>query len=184
MSSTICADRECVVDRLTAAGDVSAKLSNDLLQFYAFSDHLEVLRKVNSTSPPLSLRTIYIYVSLSADECITNAYMTNLRRFTRKKFDPFRRCDRVCLKNESIEVITTEGQMNFFRWLIENGHWNFMMDNCVSVIAAAARHVRANSSGGMAAPSRTPSATGRANAKKSVPSGMCTIAGRHVLVFD
>lgn len=168
---------------LTAEGSVVAKLSRDLLQFYAVPDNFEVLRTVNSSSPPLSLRTIYIYVSLSADECITKAYFASLRRFTRKKFDPFRRCDRVTLRNETSEVTTTEGQMNFFRWVIENGHWNFMIDNSVNVISSAS-HVRVNGTHGGTTHARRGGAPARSSGKKGVPSGVCTVAGRHVLIFD
>jgi hypothetical protein len=157
-----------------------AKLATDLLEFYALADNFDILKVVNGSSPPVSLRSIAIYVSLAADEPLKRGYMLNLRKFTRKRFDPFRRCDRVELESPAGSVVTTEGQMNFFRWLVESGYWSFIIDNSVNVIAAATRCARDS------APShaRKSSSSVTCRGKNVVPSGVSTVAGRHVVIFD
>ena len=165
---------------ISVIGGPGAKLSTELLTFYAMPDNFDVLRVVNGSSPPVSLRSIAIYVSLAASDSVKKEYLLNLRRFTRKKFDPFRRCDRVTLESRESEIVTTEGQMNFFRWLIESGIWSFIADNSVNVIAAAARCSRDTA---CSSPSTVRKSACRGN-KKAVPSGVSTVAGRHVVVFD
>ena len=166
---------------ISVVGSPGTRLSTELLTFYALPDNFEVLRIVNGSSPPVSLRSIAIYVSLAASDSVKKGYLVNLRRFTRKKFDPFRRCDRVTLESGAGEIVTTEGQMNFFRWLIESGNWSFIVDNSVNVIAAAARCARDPACSSLSQVRKSSACRGT---KKSVPSGMSTVAGRHVVIFD
>lgn len=164
---------------LSVTGNTSAALPSDLLTFYSLPANFDVLKTVNGSSPPVSLRTVAIYVSLGACESVRRNYVQQLRRFSRKRFDPFRRCDRVKLQRADEELITTEGQMNFFRWLIETGTWNFIVDNAVNVISIAARCVRENVN-----VSAHPRRTAHKNKTECVPSGVSTLAGRHVVIFD
>ena len=49
------------------------------------------------------------------------SYKIQLKSFSKKQFDPFRRDERIVLiygKNKTL--ITTVGQLNFFRWVIKN----------------------------------------------------------------
>ena len=48
-------------------------------------------------------------------------YKKQLKAYSKKQFDPFCRRDRVNFYyNEEQSIITTVGQLNFFRWAIEN----------------------------------------------------------------
>ena len=47
---------------------------------------------------------------------IYHSYKTQLKSFNKKKFDPFCRKERIIFK----EIETTVGQLNFFRWIIDN----------------------------------------------------------------
>jgi len=48
------------------------------------------------------------------------SYQDLLKYDNKKKFDPFRRGDRIRFKKGNTELITTLAQLNFFRWSIQN----------------------------------------------------------------
>ena len=57
-------------------------------------------------------------------------YKAQLKAFSKKHFDPFCRRERVSFKyNDKDSIITTVGQLNFFRWAIDNGIINYIKDN-------------------------------------------------------
>lgn len=48
-------------------------------------------------------------------------YKSQLKAYSKKQFDPFCRRERISLlDNNDNEIITTVGQLNFFRWAIDN----------------------------------------------------------------
>lgn len=49
-------------------------------------------------------------------------YKLKLRAYSKKRFDPFCRWDRITIpyKEEGVSIQTTIGQLNFFKWAIEN----------------------------------------------------------------
>lgn len=49
-----------------------------------------------------------------------SSYQDLLKYDNKKKFDPFRRGDRILFKKGSTELVTTLAQLNFFRWSIQN----------------------------------------------------------------
>ena len=52
---------------------------------------------------------------------VFHSYKSQLKAYSKKRFDPFCRRDRLLFKiNETKSVETTIGQLNFFRWAISN----------------------------------------------------------------
>jgi len=51
---------------------------------------------------------------------IFHAYKSQLKSYSKKKFDPFCRRDRLYFNCNDIDVETTIGQLNFFKWAIDN----------------------------------------------------------------
>ena len=48
-------------------------------------------------------------------------YKAQLKSFSKKQFDPFCRRERISFKyNDTDSIVTTVGQLNFFKWAIEN----------------------------------------------------------------
>lgn len=47
-------------------------------------------------------------------------YRMQLKAYSKQQFDPFRRRDRILFHYGSQKIETTVGQLNFFRWMIEN----------------------------------------------------------------
>ena len=48
------------------------------------------------------------------------SYKAQLKSFSKKRFDPFCRRERIKFKVNDKEIETTIGQLNFFKWAIEN----------------------------------------------------------------
>jgi len=57
-------------------------------------------------------------------------YKSQLRAYAKRHFDPFCRRNRIEYKfNDDTKIITTVGQLNFFRWSIENNVINYIKNN-------------------------------------------------------
>lgn len=57
-------------------------------------------------------------------------YKSQLKAYSKKQFDPFCRRERISfIDHEGNELITTVGQLNFFRWTLENNIINYILDN-------------------------------------------------------
>ena len=57
-------------------------------------------------------------------------YKKQLKAYSKKQFDPFCRRDRInFFYNEKNSIITTVGQLNFFRWAIQNNIINYIKEN-------------------------------------------------------
>ena len=117
--------------------------SNDLLlsslsNYYSKTDRIKILQDIiENQSSRISLRLIDWYVTNYCkhnnvvyilkkrnQEEYFNVYMnyrSQLKAFKKVLFDPFRRRDRINFQYDKNKVInTTIGQLNFFRWAIEN----------------------------------------------------------------
>ncbi len=57
-------------------------------------------------------------------------YKAQLKAYSKKQFDPFCRRERISfIDHDNNELITTVGQLNFFRWAIENRILEFIKEN-------------------------------------------------------
>lgn len=117
--------------------------SSDLLllslsKYYSRNNKIQILKDIIENKSKLSLRLIDWYVT---NYCKQNNvvyildrknnsgyfnvylnYRSQLKAFKKILFDPFRRRDRIVFKYDKIggEINTTIGQLNFFRWAIDN----------------------------------------------------------------
>ena len=67
---------------------------------------------------------------------VFHSYKSQLKSYSKKKFDPFCRRRRIKFsyhQNKSIE--TTIGQLNFFKWAIDNLIIDYILDNYSSIEA-------------------------------------------------
>jgi len=118
-------------------GRHTSAIQNELLlasltKFFSRSSHLKLLLGIINKTSNISLRLIDWFVTnyskkhnivivktvRGADEHINvyQNYRSQLRAFSKHLFDPFRRQDKIAFN----EIYTTIGQLNFFRWAIEN----------------------------------------------------------------
>lgn len=57
-------------------------------------------------------------------------YKAQLKAYSKKQFDPFCRRERILFfDHECKEIITTVGQLNFFRWSLDNKILDYIVDN-------------------------------------------------------
>ena len=58
------------------------------------------------------------------------SYKSQLKSYSKKKFDPFCRRNRIkFILKDKTEIITTEGQLNFFKWAINNLIIDYILKN-------------------------------------------------------
>jgi hypothetical protein len=61
-------------------------------------------------------------------------YKLKLRAYSKKRFDPFCRWERITIPyNEDKHIQTTIGQLNFFKWALENDVIDYIMANYSSI---------------------------------------------------
>ena len=51
------------------------------------------------------------------------------KSFSKKHFDPFCRRERITINNKDIQIKTTLGQLNFFKWCINNLIIDYIINN-------------------------------------------------------
>ena len=108
-------------------------LLNNLIAFYKTELNMEYMLKIISGEYKISLRIIDWFVTNYAKKNFTvyelcnkrfnvfYDYKLKLKAYSKKRFDPFCRWERISIPykdNNNIE--TTIGQLNFFKWALEN----------------------------------------------------------------
>lgn len=86
-------------------------------------------------------------------------YKLKLRAYSKKRFDPFCRWDRINVphKNGTQYIQTTLGQLNFFKWAIENEVLRYIQENYSAI--ESDMNIRNNTTRKLAKSHQTSSAT-------------------------
>tara|TARA_B110000285_G_scaffold225741_1_gene284412 strand:- start:78 stop:629 length:552 start_codon:yes stop_codon:yes gene_type:complete len=108
-------------------------LLSSLMNFYVDKTHLDAIISIINGEGKISLRIIdwfvtnyakekYVVYSLNNDRFkVFHEYKLKLKAYSKKRFDPFCRWDRICIPyDEKHNMETTIGQLNFFRWALES----------------------------------------------------------------
>jgi hypothetical protein len=122
-------------------------LLNNLMDFYKREDYLNRMLKIITGESKTSLRIVDWFATNYAKKNYTlypitetNGniirfkvyfdYKLKLKAYSKKRFDPFCRWDRISIPYENgTSIETTIGQLNFFKWAIENMVIEFIEDN-------------------------------------------------------
>jgi hypothetical protein len=119
-------------------------LLNSLLQFYNNEKkNLNTMIKIINGESEISLRIIDWFVTNYAKKYYTiyeiegnkrfkvyNDYKLKLKAYSKKRFDPFCRWERIIIPYDNDKNMeTTIGQLNFFRWAIEHKILNYIVEN-------------------------------------------------------
>jgi len=131
-------------------------LLTNLLAFYEKEDNMERLINVINGQSNISLRIIDWFVTNYAkknftvysipakNKCSTvingeenmerfkvfHSYKLELKAYSKVRFDPFSRRDRIVVPyKDNMCLQTTIGQLNFFKWAIENQVINYIEEN-------------------------------------------------------
>lgn len=113
-------------------------LLQSLMDFYKSTDNLHKMMRIINGETPISLRIVDWFVTNYSKKDYTvydlttadghtqrfkvyNDYKLKLKAYSKKRFDPFCRWERIPIPyGEDAYVETTIGQLNFFKWAIEN----------------------------------------------------------------
>ena len=113
-------------------------LLNNLLEYYNKNNNLEKILKIINGESLISLRlidwfatnyskkffTVYMLKNSQGEDYRFKVYIDyklKLKAYSKKRFDPFCRWDRITIPyNKDSMIQTTIGQLNFFRWVLEN----------------------------------------------------------------
>ena len=110
-------------------------LMTNLMKFYDEDNNLETMLKIINGESPISLRIIDWFATNYAKKFFTVYevganrrfkvyvdYKLKLKAYSKRRFDPFCRWDHITIPYSGGTFIqTTIGQLNFFKWALENG---------------------------------------------------------------
>lgn len=60
---------------------------------------------------------------------VYNSYKSQLKAYSKKRFDPFCRRERIDIEINNVHLNTTIGQLNFFRWVLNNHIIDYIQGN-------------------------------------------------------
>lgn len=132
-------------------------LLKSLLDFFKNNNNLNIFISIVNKNTKISLRILDWLVTNYAkkNNCIIEKFKDNslvtfkiyldyknqLRAYSKNNFDPFCRKNRILFNPDTVEIVddpdkktdscfyTTIGQLNFFRWLINNDIINYLLLN-------------------------------------------------------
>jgi len=118
-------------------------LLDNLMEFYGKKENLLKMMKIINGESNISLRIVDWFVTNYAKKNFTvyelsqtsrfkvyNDYKLKLKAYSKKRFDPFCRWERISIPyDENSYMETTIGQLNFFKWAIENKIVDYIQTN-------------------------------------------------------
>jgi hypothetical protein len=117
-----------------------------LINFFTNRENLDQIIPIITGKSKISLRILdwfvtnyskknNIHYQITINDKIKNFivyldYKSQLKAYNKKTFDPFCRRERISfIDHDNNELITTVGQLNFFRWAIENNILEYIREN-------------------------------------------------------
>ncbi len=128
---------------MTSYSTQNSLLMNRLTEFYQKGDNLDRMLNIINGQSNISLRIVDWFATNYAKKYYTvyekdngerfkvyTDYKLRLRAYSKKRFDPFCRWERIMMpyKNDT-SIQTTIGQLNFFKWALENKVIDFIESN-------------------------------------------------------
>jgi len=121
-------------------------LMQSLINFFAVKENLDKVIPIITGKSKISLRILDWFVTnfskknnISYELLLNNKkknfivyldYKSQLKAYSKKQFDPFCRRERISFfDHNNNELITTVGQLNFFRWAIETNIIDYIIEN-------------------------------------------------------
>jgi len=133
---------------MTTYATQNSLLLDKLLKYYEEEDNLEYMLKIINGESSISLRivdwfatnyakkyfTVYTMKNTGKRFKVYEDYKLRLRAYSKRRFDPFCRWERIMIpyKNET-SIQTTIGQLNFFKWALENEVIDYIQDNYINI---------------------------------------------------
>lgn len=129
-------------------------LMKNLMDFYGHKPNLNNMMSIINGESKISLRIVDWFVTNFAKKYYTvydlhtqrgtmqdtirfkvyNDYKLKLKAYSKRKFDPFCRWERISIPYDDEKYMeTTIGQLNFFKWAIENKIVDFIESNYTAI---------------------------------------------------
>lgn len=122
-------------------------LLDKLLEYYRKNNNLDFMLNIINGNSNISLRIVdwfvtnyskkyYTVISTNNGERlkIYDDYKLKLRSYSKKRFDPFCRWERITIPfDQNTHVQTTIGQLNFFKWALENKIIEYIQTNLKTI---------------------------------------------------
>jgi len=123
-------------------------LLNKLMLFYNMDDNLNKMLRIINGESKISLRIVDWFSTNYAkkwftvydlDSCprfrVYNDYKLRLKAYSKRRFDPFCRWERIKVPfgDQEYSIETTIGQLNFFKWAIENKIIDYIEKNYLDI---------------------------------------------------
>jgi hypothetical protein len=126
-------------------------LLNNLMEFYKKEEYLDKMLKIITGDSKISLRIVdwfatnyakKFYTLYNIEDDFGNLkrfkvyfdYKLKLKAYSKRRFDPFCRWERISIPYKGDKYIeTTIGQLNFFKWAIENKIIEYIQDHYTEI---------------------------------------------------
>ena len=138
------------MNRISTINTQNQLLMDNLMDFYSDQSNIDQILQIINGETKISLRIVDWFVTNFAKKYYTvyeintkrndkrfkvyNEYKLKLKAYSKKRFDPFCRWERINIpyKNDTY-IQTTIGQLNFFRWALENKILDYIEKNLVQI---------------------------------------------------
>lgn len=120
-------------------------IMKSLEKFYEVPENISLFIPIVNSESKISIRLIDHFVTkysktnkisykikendIELSFNVHSSYKQQLKAYQKRHFDPFSRGDRIPYFMEDSCVITTIGQLNFFRWFITKRVYEYILDN-------------------------------------------------------
>lgn len=128
-----------LLDILEGKNKISLRIIDWFVTNYSKKHNVEYTLKKKITSPKkITMKKIHGKASKKDDSRSANlkhvnvflSYKNLLNAYSKKIFDPFCRRDRIEFEfKDKKKIVTTVGQLNFFRWAIQNNVLNYIIEH-------------------------------------------------------
>jgi hypothetical protein len=123
-------------------------LLNKLMFFYNIGNNLQNMLRIINGESKISLRIVDWFSTNYAKKFFTiydtqtisrfrvyNDYKLKLKAYSKRRFDPFCRWERIKVPfgDQEYSIETTIGQLNFFKWAIENKIIDYIEENYADI---------------------------------------------------
>jgi hypothetical protein len=104
-----------IIPIIEGKSDISLRLIDWFVTNYSKKNNIVILKEQNN-----NVYHFNVYLS----------YRSQLKAYSKQLFDPFRRRDRITfMYDNDMSIETTIGQLNFFRWILQNDILNYITNN-------------------------------------------------------
>ena len=138
--------KKCSINNFKIISSKKDLLMSSLINFFSDRNNLDKIIPIITGKSDISLRILDWFVTNYSKKNNINYeifinqnslnfivyidYKSQLKAYSKKNFDPFCRRERISfIDHDNNELITTVGQLNFFRWAIQNDIINYIIKN-------------------------------------------------------